>query len=338
MLNRICVAALLALVMAGSVAAQENTPEPTVEGTPEMSAEATPEATAESTLPPGATTTFPGAGTYTVHQQYGEFERSFRVYLPTGYDASDDPVALVIVMHGAGDSGAGAESFTGFNALADQEKFIVVYPDGVNNVWNDGRIGDPRISAVDDVRFLEGVIRFMEQRLNIDLSRVYAAGYSMGGMMSYRLGCELPYRFAAVASVASTMPVYLIDRCTGTAPIPVLVFQGTEDPVVPWVGIPSGYLSAAQTIGFWGVHNGCTIDFAIEPLPDAVPEDYTLVMRQQLTTCVADVALYGIYFGGHTWPGHPFNASVQLGQTTRDIDATALIWEFFSSHVNSASE
>jgi polyhydroxybutyrate depolymerase len=277
---------------------------------------------------------FPGPGTYTVSQQYDGMERTYHVYIPVGYDDSDDPAPLVIVMHGAGGTGAGTESFTGFDPLADRENFIVVYPNGVSNAWNDARPGDPRISPVDDVQFLDGIISFMEQNLNIDPLRVYAAGYSMGGMMSYRVGCELPNRFAAVASVASTMPAYLISNCTNTPPIPVVVFQGTDDPIIPWGGTPNAYLSAAQTIGFWGDHNTCTGAVIIETLPDTAPEDFTLVMRQRITDCPADMVLYGVYFGGHTWPGHPINANIQLGQTTLDIDATELIWEFFSSHVN----
>ncbi len=329
---------LAALLGVTPLAAQENTPEPTGEPTAEVTIEATPEATAEATLPPGTYTGFPGAGSYTVRQSDQTPERTYRVYIPTSYTDEGDPVAMVIVMHGAGGTGAGTESFTGFDDLAERENFVAVYPDGVNNVWNDGRIGDPRVGDIDDVRFLDSVVQFMESALHIDPQRVYAAGYSMGGMMAYRLGCELPDRFAAVASVASTMPVYLISACTATAPIPVIVFQGTDDPVVPWTGVQNGYLSAAQTIGFWGNHNHCSGDFALENLRDTVPDDYTRVLRQRLNGCAADVVLYGIYFGGHTWPGHPINAAFPLGQTTRDIDATAVMWDFFKQHAGETEQ
>src|SRR5262249_47611623 len=155
----------------------------------------------------------------------------------------------------------------GFNTLADQENIVVVYPNGVNHAWNDGRVGDPRIGNTNDVQFLGDIVIFMGRSLHIDPNRVYAAGYSMGGMMAYRLGCELPNRFAAIASVASTMPDYLIDHCDGSPPIPVLVFAGTDDPIIPWVGIPNAYLSAGQTIGYWGNHNHCSDNFAVETMP-----------------------------------------------------------------------
>jgi polyhydroxybutyrate depolymerase len=306
--------------------------EPTAESTTEANVEPTAEATAESTLPPGAFADFPGPGSYTVRQPYADIERSYRVYIPERYSDEGDPVPLLIVMHGAGGDGASAEAMTGFNTLAEAENFIAVYPNGVNNAWNDGRQGDPRISNIDDVRFLSDVVEFMGRSLNIDPQRVYATGYSMGGMMAFRLGCERPDLFAAVGSVASTMPYYLLDRCDGTAPIPVIVFHGTDDRVVPWTGISNAYLSAGQTIGYWGDHNACTGDFPIENMPDADPTDHTQVLRQALTECAADMVLYGVFWGGHTWPGHPINPALQLGQTSLDVDASAVIWEFFEAH------
>lgn len=340
MLKKVLLTLCFVFLFVGSVAAQDATPEATSESVAtvitEATLEPTAEATPEATLPAGGLAEFPGAGSYTVRQQYADIERSYRVYIPASYSSAGDPLPLVIVMHGAGGSGAGTESYTGFNALADSENFVVVYPDGVNNVWNDGRSGDARIGNVDDVQFLRDAVSFMSRSLSIDARRVYATGYSMGGMMAYRLGCEAPDVFAAVASVASTMPAYLIDRCDGSAPIPVLVFHGTDDPVIPWSGISDAYLSAALTIGFWGYHNQCRGDFAVEGLPDSDPTDHTLVMRQVMTECAADMTLYGIYWGGHTWPGHPINVQ-GLGQTTHDIDATALIWAFFRDHAQAES-
>ena len=186
---------------------------------------------------------------------------------------------------------------------------------------------------MNDVQFLDDVVMFMEQSLHIDAQRVYAAGYSMGGMMAYRLACELPNRFAAVASVASTMPDYLIETCTGTPPIPVIVFQGTDDPVVPWTGIAGGYLSAAQTIGFWGNHN--QLHAAISPSKRCrtpIPSDYTLVMRQHVdaaappTWCSTAFTSAGI-------PGPDTRSTCRrLGRRRRDIDATAVMWDFFNAH------
>lgn len=321
---------LLATLLLMSVAAAQDT-------TPEATPEATSAATPEATLPPGAMLEFPGAGGYTVRQDEKGIQRSYRVYIPTSYTESGDPVPLVLVLHGAGGNGANTESFVGFDALADQDNFVVAYPDGYRSVWNDGRAADRYVdTSIDDVQFLSDVIGFLKIKLNIDAQRVYAAGYSMGGMMSYRLACDLDQQVAAIASVASTMPIYLLSHCNNTPPLPVIVFQGTDDPIIPWTGIPNGYLSAVQTLGFWRSHNQCHTDFTIDALPDTDTTDLTRVMRQTLTGCAADVVLYSIYLGGHTWPGHAFSAGIDLGLTSQDIDATALIWQFFQDHPKAA--
>lgn len=325
----------LLLLMVQTAAAQDATTEPTTETTSEATLMPTIEASAEATQE--ALMRFPGPGSYTVRQPYNDMERSYRVYIPESYSDEGEPFPLVLVLHGAGGSAAGTEGFTGFNELAETENFIVVYPDGVGNAWNDGRASSNN-EPINDVRFLGDVVQFMQNTLTIDPLRVYATGFSMGGMMAYRLGCDLPNRFAAVGSVASTMPAYLIPNCTDTVPVPVIVFQGTDDAVVPWRGVPGAYLSAAQTIGFWGAHNNCSENFVVEALPNSDPDDYTVVVKQELADCDADVMLYGVYFGGHTWPGHPLDPQLGLGQTTNDIDATALTWEFFKAHTNTFVE
>ncbi len=332
MLKKLVFILILASLVVSGVSAQEATSEPTAEPTSEVTAVVTPEVT--TTLPPGALRTFDGPGSYTVTQMYGSLRRDFVVYIPKGY-ANSESVPLVIVMHGAGGTGANTEGYTGFDTLADSENFVAVYPDGVNNGWNDNRPAAPGTTPPDDVLFLDNITRYMGQQLKIDPARIYATGYSMGGMMSYRLGCEQPGIYAAVGIVASTMPEYLVGNCSDTAPIPIIIFQGTDDPIVPWMGEPGGYLSAAQTIGFWGNHNHCSA-FTVDTLPDTSATDHTRVMRQSLTGCAADMVMYGVYLGGHTWPGHPFTGVPQLGQTTLDVDATAMIWDFFKAHPKAA--
>lgn len=311
---------LVALLLVGNVNDQE-----TEEPTPEATAESTLEVTAE------ATSNFPGAGSYTIQDTIGGLQRTYRIYIPE----TDDPNALmplVIVLHGAGGTGAWMESFTGFNDLADEEKFVVVYPDGINRVWNDGRIGDARIGNIDDVDFMTQIIDFVSEKLPVE--GVYVTGYSMGGMLSFRLACELPDKIHAIASVASTFPEYLLSTCRNTDPVPVLIIQGTDDPVVPWVGIRGGYLSAANSLTYWANHNNCSTESGIGVQDDTDSNDHTRVLQQGFSECEgdADVTLYGVIFGGHTWPGRPFEAPFELGLTSADIDATQVIWEFFSAH------
>lgn len=320
---------LIVLLTLGNGPRQEQTPEATPAG--ETTAEATAEATADSLT--GGLPDFPGTGSFTVRQRTGGFERSYRVYIPESYKAEGEPTALLIVLHGAGGSGASIESVSRFNDLADRQGFVVAYPDGLNNVWNDGRIGDERIPDVDDVAFIGKVIDFVTGKLNIDAARVYATGYSMGGMLAFRAGCVLGDRIAAVASVASTLPEYLLPECADAGTLPVLIIHGTDDPVIPWMGVPArgrGYLSADNSAYFWQRHNECATALPWEVQPDTQTDDGTMVVVERYTDCTgeAEVVIYGVYHGGHTWPGSPFDPSLQLGPTSLDIDATAVIWEF----------
>jgi polyhydroxybutyrate depolymerase len=308
--------------LAGIASAQEATPEVTVEITP------------EATIEP---VEFPGPGAYTLRGNVGRFERVYRVYIPESYTDTDDPIPLLFVFHGAGGTGSGIASISAFHELADQEGFIAVFPDGINTIWDDGRPPDPNVGLVDDIGFVSGMVETLTRSLNIDATRIYAAGYSAGGMFSYRLGCELPDTFAAVASVASTFPEYLVNNCDGTAPKPELIIQGPDDPVIPWMGIRGGYLSAAASLDFWGNHNGCITATDIAPQADTDSDDNTRILTQTRTDCEddADVQLYGIFFGGHTWPGHPIDAPFELGATSMDMDATQVIWDFFTAHPHS---
>jgi polyhydroxybutyrate depolymerase len=198
---------LLLLLLLANVDHQEDGE---TEVTPE--AESTAEATTEAAAP-----AFPQTGSYTITKTIGGIERSYRIFIPETYDETGEPVPLVIVLHGAGGTGAWIESFSGFNDLSNTENFIAVYPDGLNNAWNDGRRGDARVGNIDDVGFMAEIINFLSANLNIDPQRIYATGYSMGGMLAFRLGCELRDKIAAIATVATTFPEYLLPDCADAA-------------------------------------------------------------------------------------------------------------------------
>lgn len=330
--------ALLIVLAVGAVRAQDSTQEATAESTAEVTAEATsaPEADSTPEVTPEMTPSaieFPGPGGYTVSGVVDGFPRLYRIYIPKSYTA-DEPMPVLFVFHGAGGTGASIAAVTDFNTIADAEGFIAVYPDGINHIWNDGRPPDPVLGPVDDIGFVTLMLETIKESLNVDSTRIYATGYSAGGMFSYRLGCDLPDDFAAVASVASTFPEYLAENCQDSPPMPLLVIQGTDDPIVPWIGYRNGYLSALRTLDYWGRHNGCEaiVDLTIQD--DTDPDDGTRVMLEGRGDCTsdADVMLYGIYYGGHTWPSHPLEASFDLGRTSMDIDASRVIWDFFAAH------
>ena len=274
-------------------------------------------------------------------------KRTYRIHIPQSF-SREKPVPLVVALHGGGGTGMHMERLTldGFNTLSDKEGFIVVYPDGIERHWNDGRTKvryRTHREKIDDVGFLSALIdRLIEER-NVDPRRVYATGMSNGAMMSFRLACEVPHKLAAVAPVGGAMPVEQKQLCKHTTPICVLVMANTMDPCVPWGGgqirvafRPLGtVLSVPDSVQFWAAHNGCSATPAVTTLPDSDSQDGTRVRREVYRggRKGTEVVLYAIEGGGHTWPsGHQYLAERYIGRTCRDINACQVIWEFFKRH------
>jgi polyhydroxybutyrate depolymerase len=259
-------------------------------------------------------------------------ERSYFLYVPAGHHRSASP-ALVLVFHGAGGRAQGFARHTGFSAVAEREGFIVAYPQGLERRWNDGRgNGTPH----DDVGFVRALLDTLQRELGIDPHRIYATGISNGAMFSYRLACDLPEVFAAIAPVAGALPEQLVPTCGHTQPVSVMAFQGTADRLVPYGGGGAGrrgsVLGAERSIAFWAEIDGCAGQPSTTLEPDRV-RDGTRVRRLEYAECRdgRSVVLYTIEGGGHTWPGGP-GVRLVVGRVSREIDATRVIWEFFAAH------
>jgi polyhydroxybutyrate depolymerase len=266
--------------------------------------------------------------------QAGGVTRRYFLYLPSTWHRGR-PAPLVLVFHGGGGRASGIAPHTGFSRLAEREGFVVAYPQGLNGRWNDGR---GYAATHDDVGFVRTLLDTLERELSIDPRRVYATGISNGAMFAYRLACDLPGVFAAVAPVAGAMPADLASACAHTQPVSVLAFQGTADPLMPYTGggvarRRGRVLSAERSIAFWATTSGCTAAPATTLEPDLVLDGGTRVRRTVYGGCRDGTAveLYTIEGGGHTWPGGP-PVSGSVGRVTRDVDATAIIWAFFAQH------
>jgi polyhydroxybutyrate depolymerase len=232
------------------------------------------------------------------------------------------------------------------NGLANEAGFIVVYPDGVEKHWNDGRdIQTWRASAedIDDVGFIAVLIEHLSDSYAIDPSRTYALGISNGGMMSYRLACELPETFAAVAAVVASMSEELAASCAPSQSISVLVMNGERDHLVPGEGGTIRFgrrefgevISTADTMAFWAAKNDCSPMPTITWEKDSDPQDGTRVRSEVYGQCRngTGVVLYAIEGGGHTWPGGlQYLPERVIGKTSRDISANETIWRFFEEH------
>ncbi len=275
----------------------------------------------------------------------GGVTRTYLLHVPPRYEA-DAGWPLVLALHGGGTQGRSMPGLTGLSRLADRHGFLVIYPDGRGRSWNDGR-EDPDVPAermkVDDVGFLTGLVDEVSRRYRVDPARVYATGISNGGFMAQRLGCEASTRVAAIAPVVATIGVELAGRCRPTRPVSVLMVNGTDDPLVPFLGGPvrvfgrvrSGRVaSVGETVALWARHNRCAAAPVITREPDRDPFDGVTVRREALTGCRggSEVILYVMEGGGHVWPGGPqYLPSRVIGRASRDIDSE-VIWEFFSRH------
>src|SRR5215831_7972901 len=172
-----------------------------------------------------------------VNVKAGEEIRTYRIY--TAKAPQKNPQALILVLHGGGGSGSAMEAMTQgqFNRIADKYGVIVVYPDGQGRSWNDGR-SDLQAKAaradIDDVAFLRKVVKDVGEKNSIDPKRIYATGISNGGLMSFRLACDASDWIAAVAPVAANLSAELAAECRPMRVMPVAIFNGTDDPIMPW--------------------------------------------------------------------------------------------------------
>lgn len=270
-------------------------------------------------------------------------EREYIIHVPNSYDPAT-PMPLVFNFHGLGSDGAQQRIYSGMNAIANAEGFIVVYPYGVmgnlgagcTRFWNTGFLEDqePTVCEIDDVGFTVAMIDSISEQYNIDQTRVYACGMSMGGYMSHHLACSLEGRIAAIASVTGVLYGSSADNCQNERPIPVLQIHGTNDLTVPYYGITGNPFNPAveDVVDFWADKNCCNNEPIMEEMPDIDTEDGCTATRFTYTDCGSDneVIFYRINGGTHTWPGSIISFAGDF--TNQDIDASQLIWEFFEQY------
>ncbi len=285
---------------------------------------------------PVATATANGSG-YDGSVVSGGLTRTYHVHLPPAASAGK-PLPLLLALHGRLGDGAGQARLSGFNAVADQYGFIVVYPDGYQRSWADGRGTTPADKAgVDDVAFLGAVLDAVMGREKVDATRVYVAGMSNGGFMTERLGCDLARRFAAIAIVAANFDQRLAARCAPPHPLPVLLIHGADDPLVPETGGAldgEPVLSTDATVARWAALDGCGATPTVTQLPTLV-NDGTSVQRSTYSDCQggASVVYYNVSGGGHAWPGGlQYLPESIIGKTSRNMNASVTIWRFFASY------
>jgi polyhydroxybutyrate depolymerase len=245
----------------------------------------------------------------------GDSARWFLHTVPTAHDGVT-PLPLVLDVHGLAEGAQIHTAMSEASTFAEAEGFVVAFPHG--------RFDPVRWDAADqtdgneDLRFVDAIVATLGDELCLDESRVYAMGLSYGGFMTSLLSCARSDTFAAVAPVAG---VRAPEPCEQERAVPILAFHGTADAILPYGPYP-GFVAT------WAARNGCDPDPVDTPVTDEV------VHRVYDCPRGADVELYTVLEGGHTWPGSPFSQQIEafVGYTTFDIHATAEAWAFFERH------
>ena len=272
--------------------------------------------------------------------EHDGYDRTYQLHIP---DTFTENAPLLIALHGGGSNSDEMMRWTGFNDLADEIGFVVAYPDAIENFWNNGSDLQSRTAVrenIDDVGFIMRVIDDITESIAIDRERVYVTGFSNGGMMTFRLACEVADELTGIASVAANMPSPYAESCTPNAPIPTLIISGTDDPLLPYDGgdrylddqFLGRVISVNDMVQLWAQNNACTTFPEFMILPDTTDDD-TRIHRLSYTNCADNsaVILYSIVGGGHTWSGTSAFTPAYLGQVSDDISATQVIWDFFST-------
>ena len=251
--------------------------------------------------------------------QHDGLTREYSIYVPASYDGTTD-FPLLFNFHGGDDVITNWQTTADMRPIADTANFILVYPqarpdpsDGNSLNWLPKTPG-----TFDDVPFISALIDTIASNYQIDQNRIYACGYSLGGDMSFELGCKLSNRIAAIAPVARTMQANPNSFCSPVHPTGVLTILGTDDFISPYGGYPGYYLSAAATHSYWATHNNCNATATMSTVSPSV-ERYTWSTASGCDY-VEELKVIG---GGHDWPG-------SFGNMT--IDASAEIWKFVSRY------
>ena len=266
------------------------------------------------------------SGDRTVKVMVGSTERTFDLHVPATYDPTKR-TPMVFVFHGYTMTNTQIATASHFAAAADKHGMIALFPQGIQNSFNAGDCcGIAQSDGVDEIAFANAMIAAIDGEYCLDAKRVFSAGFSNGGFLSYRLACELSDKIAAVAPVAGGLRIDA-SACKPKRPVPLLHIHGTNDLLVPYNGGGVGAIHpVSYSIDAFKTKNGCAAGAGT----GVYTKDDVSCTKWSGCTDGADVELCTVTGGGHAWPGGdvlPYG-----GSTSQNLDSSETIAAFFDAH------
>ena len=256
--------------------------------------------------------------------------RGWWQFIPSQCQIKECP--LILAFHSSETAADRLDDVTKWTTLSSKEHFIIVYPNAINKIWNEN-----------DLPFIDNLVDELKKKAKVDAQKIYATGFSTGGLFTYQLACQRSNIIAAIAPVAAHMARELPDQCKPSRAVPLINIVGTNDKKMPLEGGdvkgPFGFrsqgkiLSTNETLNFWLRNNKCQQTPVVDKVRDQNKIDDTHAVLERYEGCTngADIYRWVIGDGGHTWPGG--NSQKKLfGKVTKELDATEEIWNFFQQH------
>jgi len=271
-------------------------------------------------------------------------ERQYLIHLPPSYETLQK-LPVIFALHGGGGTYKNTIKFYGFNGLADQNGFIIIYPNAVNKAWHMPGITSREKAldtTVDDVHFISVLIDMLIANYKADSTRIFCSGISRGGMFSFYLADKLCSRIAGIAPVCGGISQTVAVDYYFSRQMPVLMINGTLDPLVKYDGgfgmlnrrnegnEDADMIPAESLVAKIVTLNHCNDKPVTTQLPDMDTRDECTAVESIYSCDKAIVDFIKIINGGHTWPGGPqYLPKFLIGRVCRDFDASEKIMQFF---------
>lgn len=268
----------------------------------------------------------------------------------------DGPRPLLLALHGLGSTGSRLAWWSGLGSVAPEYGFLGVFPDSVHGTWDDHGCG--RTDGLDDEKFIVKLVETLVESGAADPDRVFITGVSTGATLGERLVRTGLVRVRGAALVCGTARVAsCMDTPIAQAPVPMMIFAGTRDPMVPYTGgdpggimgiralervaevltEPSGHESIApeRLCAEWAEANGCRSLPSIEAIQmDPSDPPVRRLIWTPDTPEGAPLIYYRIDGGGHGWPGgKQYLPPKLIGVIPQSLKATQIVLDFASEQL-----